>query len=264
MILCLDIGNTNLYGGVYKGETLLTTFRRDMRSGWTADEFGIFFRTVLRENGIKPEDISTVGISSVVPGSTHSISGACQKYFNTEPFILGVGAKTGIKVTTRNPVEVGADRIANAIAGSHRHPNKDLIIIDFGTATTFCAVTKDKEYLGGAILAGVRISMEALESRTARLPRVDILKPSSALGRSTIESIQSGLYWGNVGAIRELTKQLSSSCFNGRTPHVIATGGFARVFNDEGIFNEIEPDLVLEGIRISLTNEKNVPERSVQ
>jgi type III pantothenate kinase len=256
-ILCLDIGNTNLYGGVFEAGNLTHTFRRDTHSGCTADELGIFFRTVLKENNFDPAQISAVGISSVVPSIIHSLRGAIIKYFNCEPFILKAGVKTGLKVTIRNPLEVGSDRIANAIAGVHKYPNKNLIIVDFGTATTFCAISKQSEYLGGVIIPGVKISMEALEAKTARLPKVEIVKPESALGRSTIEAIQAGLYYSTVGGIKEVCEQLSLSCFKAEERLIIGTGGFSALFRDQGLFDVIAPDLVLDGIRIALERDQN-------
>ena len=260
-ILCLDIGNTNLYGGVFEGERLVLTFRRDTHSGCTADEFGIFFRTVLRENNFDPARISAVGLSSVVPSVIHSVRGASNKYFGCEPFILKAGVKTGLKVTIRNPLEVGSDRIANAIAGVHHYPGKNLVIVDFGTATTFCAVSKNAEYLGGLIIPGVKISMEALEAKTARLPKVEIVKPESALGRSTIEAIQAGLYYSAVGGIREICAQLRTTCFTDEEVLVIGTGGFSALFRDQKLFDLVLPDLVLEGVRIALGKEQRVKEK---
>jgi type III pantothenate kinase len=256
-VLCLDIGNTNLYGGVYQENKLLMTFRCTTKGGNTADELGIFFRTVLRENGLDPESIGAVGVSSVVPSIIHSLRGAIHKYFKCEPFILKAGVKTGLKVTIRNPIEVGSDRIANAISGVNRFPNKNLVIIDFGTATTFCAVTKKAEYLGGLIIPGVKISMEALEARTAKLPKVEIVKPEQALGRSTVEAIQSGLYYSALGSIREISKALRESCFNNEETIVIGTGGFSALFRDESVFDYILPDLVLEGVLIALNLDRN-------
>ena len=182
----------------------------------------------------------------------HSLKGACQKYFNITPFVLQAGVKTGLKIKYRNPLEVGADRIANSIAATHAYPNQNLVIVDLGTATTFCAITSDKDYLGGAIIPGLRISMEALESRTAKLPSVEILKPDYACGRSTIESIQSGLYYSHLGAMKELIDRYQKEIFQGKKPFVIGTGGFSRLFQGTGIFDAELPDLVLYGLLIAL------------
>ena len=191
MILCLDVGNTQIYGGLFDKDKMVLSFRRNSKSGASSDETGIFLRTVIRENGYDPSVVSQIAICSVVPEVIYSLRGACMKYFNINPFILQAGVKTGLKVKYRNPVEVGADRIANSIAATHLYPGKNLVIVDLGTATTFCAVTKDKDYLGGSIVAGLRLCMEALESKTAKLPSVEIVSMHEALGRSTIESIRS-------------------------------------------------------------------------
>jgi type III pantothenate kinase len=177
----------------------------------------------------------------------YSIRRACHKYFGIEPFVLKAGIKTGLQIAYRNPVEVGADRIANAVAAYKRYPERDCIIVDFGTATTFDALNSSKVYLGGAIVPGLRISMESLEQKTARLPSVEIVRPNATCGRSTVESIQSGLFFGHVGIVREMVQRMSAECFQDRSPIVIATGGFSSLFEGEGLFSAILPDLVLEG-----------------
>lgn len=252
MILCLDVGNTTIHGGVFEGDQLKMQFRRTSEFRASSDELGIFLRSVLRENSIDPSSIRKIAVCSVVPDAIYSLRGACIKYFNLTPFLLQAGAKTGLKIKYRNPLEVGADRIANAIAGVHLYPTKNLILVDFGTATTFCAVNSEKEYLGGVILAGLKISMEALETRTAKLPPVEIVQSKSALGRTTIESIQSGLYFGQIGMVKEVTRRLADECFQGETPLVIATGGFSGLFEKTGIFDVVIPDLVLKGLNIAL------------
>lgn len=256
MILSLDVGNTSIHGGVFEGDQLKMQFRRTTDSHASSDELGVFLRSVLRENGLDPLAVKKIAICSVVPDAIHSIRGACTKYFSIQPFLLQAGAKTGLKIKTRNPLEVGADRIANAIAGSHLYPDRNLIIIDFGTATTFDIVNREREYLGGAIIAGLRISMEALETRTAKLPSVEIVPTPQALGRSTVESIQSGLYFGQIGMIKELKTQLTREAFAGgegaEAPVILATGGFSRLFDKSGLFDAIIPDLVLKGLNISL------------
>ena len=252
MILALDVGNSQVYGGVFEGNQMLLSFRRNSKQGSSSDEVGIFLRTVLRENGIDPSRIEKIALCSVVPDVVYSLRGACRKYFDLEPFILQAGVRSGLKIKYRNPLEVGADRIANAIAGAHLYPEKDLIIVDLGTATTFDAITQEKEYLGGAIIAGLRLCMEALEAKTAKLPSVEIVAPADSLGRSTVESIQSGLYYGHVGQVRELTDRLTKECFGKRRPIIIGTGGFASLFERERIFDVILPDLVLKGLLIAL------------
>jgi type III pantothenate kinase len=249
MLLCLDIGNTQIHGGVFDGDALRCQFRKSTQPLGSTDELGIFLVSVLRENRVDPGSIARIALCSVVPAALHPVRGACRQYFNHEPFVLQAGVRTGLKVKYRNPLEVGADRIAGAIAGVARRPASDLIVVDCGTATTFDVVTASGDYLGGVILPGVGVSAETLASRTAKLPRVEIAKPDAVLGRSTVESIQSGLYHGHVGAIRHIVAGLTAEVFAGRRPHVIGTGGFARMLEEEHLFDELVPELVLLGLR---------------
>jgi type III pantothenate kinase len=255
MILSLDVGNTTIHGGVFLGDQIKVQFRRTTDSRASSDELGVFLRGALRENGIDPAEVKQIAVCSVVPDAIYSLRGACMKYFNINPFLLQAGVKTGLRIKYRNPLEVGADRIANAIAGTHLYPNQNLIIIDFGTATTFCAIDKEREYLGGVILAGLRISMEALETKTAKLPPVEIVQLKQALGRSTIESIQSGLYFGQIGMVKEIKGRLHVECFGddpANKPKILATGGFSGLFDKADLFDVTIPDLVLQGLHIAL------------
>lgn len=253
MLLCLDVGNTQIHGGVFEGDTLRTQFRKSTSPLGTTDELGIFFTAVLRENGIDPRQVTRVAICSVVPAALYSLRGAAEKYFGGEPFVLQAGVKTGLKIKYRNPLEVGADRIANAIAAVQRHPAQDLIVVDLGTASTIEVITAAGDYLGGAILPGVGVAAESLASHTAKLPRVEITRPETALGRSSVESIQSGLFHGHVGALRHLISLVAIDAFNGRRPRVIGTGGFARMFMAENLFDELVPELVLYGLKHAYT-----------
>lgn len=252
MILCLDIGNSQIFGGVLKGEDIQLHFRYPTQRGTTSDQFGLFLKEVLRENKIATEAIKQIAICSVVPHLDYSLRSACIKYFDIEPFMLQAGVKTGLKIKYRNPLEVGADRIANAIAAVKLFPQKNIIVVDMGTATTFCAVNSGKEYLGGIILPGIRLSMESLSNNTAKLFAVEIVQPETALGRSTIESIQSGLYFSQLGAIREITRQITRETFADKKPLIIGTGGFASLFEKEKIFDAIMPDLILQGLKSAL------------
>src|SRR5262252_5844992 len=226
MLLTLDVGNSQIFGGVYDGEKLRITFRRTSTVRASSDELGTSFRVTLRENGIDPDGIDMAAICSVVPDAVHSLRNCFRKYFRFEPYVLQPGSKTGLKIRYRNPLEVGADKIANAIGALSRFPGRNLVIIDFGTATTLCAVSKDKEYLGGIITPGINISMAALEAKTARLPVVEIVRPADVLGRSIVESIQSGLYYGTVATVRALTASVSKEHFAGERPTLLGTGGF--------------------------------------
>lgn len=248
MILCLDIGNSQIYGGLFEGDELKVQFRRTSQLRSSSDELGVFFRGVLRENGVDPDQIAEVAICCVVPDLLYSLRACCQKYFGIDPLVLRPGTKTGLKILYRDPKEVGADRIADAVGAVKLYPGRNLIVADFGTATTLCATTKDKEFLGGNIIPGVRLSMDALESRTAQLPSVEIVPPASAFGRSTVESIQAGLYWSNVGMVRELVSRMTAEVFEGDKPLVIGTGGFAQLFNREKLFDKVVPDLILTGL----------------
>lgn len=251
MILCIDVGNSHIYGGVFDGDNIRLRFRQSSKAS-TSDELGIFLKMVLRENDCAPEAIKQIAICSVVPQIDYSLRSACIKYFGIDPFILQAGVKTGLQIKYRNPAEVGADRIANAIAAVERYPQKNLIVIDFGTATTFCAITAQKIYLGGVIMPGMRLSADALSMNTAKLPKVEIIKTEQALGRSTIESIQSGIYYSALGASKELIKRLKAEAFPGETVLVLATGGFASLFEKQNLYDVLLPDLVLEGVKISL------------
>jgi type III pantothenate kinase len=249
MLLALDVGNSQIFGGVFDGEDLKLTFRRTSSIRASSDEFGTFFRVTLRENGIEPERIDMAAICSVVPDAVHSVRNCFRKYFRFEPFVLQPGAKTGLKIRYRNPLEVGADKIANAIGAIGRFPGRNLLILDFGTATTLCAVTREKEYLGGIITPGINISMAALESKTARLPAVEIVRPSEVLGRSTVESIQSGLYHGTLATVRALAALVTREHFANDAPVVVGTGGFGRLFEGERLFDAFVPELPLIGLR---------------
>jgi type III pantothenate kinase len=249
MLLCIDVGNSQIFGGVYDGEELRATFRRTSNIRASSDEFGTFFRMVLRENGVDPAAIDQAAICSVVPDVVHSLRNSFLKYFRLEPFVLQPGAKTGLKIRYRNPLEVGADKIANAIGAVALYPGRNILIVDLGTATTLCAVTREKEYLGGIIAPGIHMSMAALESKTARLPVVEIVRPSETLGRSTIESIQSGLYYGTLATIRSFVAAVTEEYFAKDRPVVIGTGGFRQLFEEEQLFDAFIPELSLMGLR---------------
>jgi type III pantothenate kinase len=261
MLLTLDVGNSQIFCGVYDGEDLKTTFRRTSSIRASSDEFGTFFRATLRENGVDPEEIDMAGICSVAPDPVHSLRNCFRKYFRFEPFLLQPGVKTGLKIRYRNPLEVGADKIANAIGAVSRYPGRNLLIVDFGTATTLCAVTKEKEYLGGIITPGIQISMAALESQTARLPAVEIVRPSEVLGRSTVESIQSGLYYGTLATVRSLAAAVTKEHFAKEPPLVVGTGGFGRLFEQERLFDEFVPELPLLGLRRAVELAQPEPKR---
>lgn len=248
MILCLDVGNSQLYCGVYDGDTLVGQFRRTSSARASSDELGVFLLAALRENGIDPKKINQVALSSVVPDMVYSLRSCCQKYFQQDPMILRPGIKTGLKILYKDPKEVGADRIADAIGAVKLYPGRNIIVADFGTATTLTAITKAGEFLGGNILPGVRLSLEALVEKTAKLPSVEIVAVTGAIGRSTVESIQNGLYWSNVGMVKELVGRMTAEAFPHEAPVVIGTGGFSHLFDQEALFDAVVPDLILVGL----------------
>ncbi len=254
MIIALDVGNTQIYGGVFDKEKLVLSFRRNMKTGTSSDETGVFLRAVLKENGIDHSVVDDILICSVVPEANYSLRGAAKKYFNCEPFILQIGVKTGLRVKYKNPSELGSDRLANAVAAVHMFPGKNLIVVDMGTATKFCAISAERDHLGGAIVPGLRLSMEVLEMKTAKLPSVEIVKRHEALGKNTVENIQSGLFFGHLGMLREITNRLAAECFGGTGSNevfVVGTGGFAYLFEEEQVFDAVVPDLILKGLLLA-------------
>ncbi len=257
MILCIDIGNTRIFGGLFRDDKLCLDFHRVSNEAISSDELGLFLTAILRENGYDPSEISDIGFCSVVPELIHVISGCCIRYFNTEPFQLQAGVRGGLKIRYSQPREVGSDRIANAIAAVNLYPEENIIIFDFGTATTVCGVSGNGEYLGGVLLPGIKISMEAMSKKTARLPEVEIIKPRAVCGKSTVEGIQSGLFYSNLGMIKEFKSRFRSELFPEKKPVTIATGEYAELYRKEDVFDAIIPDLVLLGVYQSLTLNRN-------
>ena len=253
MILCLDVGNTQIHGGVFNNDELKLQFRKTSSSRSSSDEVGLFLKSVLRENNMIPEEIRHISICTVVPDVLHSLKNACRKYFNNTPFVLQAGVRTGLKIKYRNPLEVGADRIANSLACTHLFPEKNMVIADFGTATTLCVVNREREYLGGSILPGIRMSMQSLEQQTAKLPNVEINRPDSIVGRSTVESIQSGLYFGQMKMVEGMFSQIKSElAWEEEQALLIGTGGFSSLYESSQIFDHIIPDLALKGLYLAL------------
>ena len=249
MLLTLDVGNSQIFCGVHDGDALKTTFRRTSSIRASSDEFGTFFRATLRENGIDPEQIDMTAICSVVPDAVHSLRNCFRKYFRFEPFVLQPGAKTGLKIRYRNPLEVGADKIANAIGALTRFPGRNLLIVDFGTATTLDHIGPDGAYLGGIIAPGVNLSLEALVAAAAKLPRIAIEAPAtdSVIGRTTESQMLIGVYWGYVSMMEGLIARMKAEI--GKPLTVVATGGLATLFQEQAhLFDRIEPDLTLNGL----------------
>ena len=248
MLLTIDIGNTNMALGVFSREELSKTWRIQSDSDKTSDEYSILLLSLLSMAGFDKTDIDGVIISSVVPSLTPVFHGLCSDLFVERPLVVGPGLKTGMPILYENPQEVGADRIVAAVAAYEKFSGPT-IVCDFGTATTFDVVSEKGEYLGGAIAPGVQIAAEALSLRTAKLPHVEIRMPKNVIGRTTVTSIQSGLYFGYIGLVTNIIKEIKEE-LGGRAA-VVSTGGFAsKLFRDiEGI-DYYEPDLILDGLRV--------------
>ncbi len=256
MILCLDVGNSQVYGGIFAHGKIQLRFRYDSKSAYSSDQHGVFLKSILRENHVDASKITHIAICSVVPNVDYSLRAACIKYFSINPFFLQATAKMDLIINYLNPQELGADRIANAIAAIVRYPQQNIIVVDFGTATTICVISATAEYLGGVILPGMQLSMHALEANAAKLFPVEIIQPKRIIGRTTTESIQSGLYYSQLATVKEITSQICNEQFSGQfakhPPVIIGTGGFAHLFEKHSLFTIILPDLVLQGLHIAL------------
>ena len=204
------------------------------------------------QNGYDWQKIQKVGCCSVVPAVNHSLANACAKYLGCEPLFIQAGIKTGLKLRYSNPKEIGADLIAAAMGAVQLYPEKNLIIIDMGTAMTAELVSKNKEFLGGVIMPGLKISVDALAGGTANLTSVEIVRPEHVYGSSTTEAIQAGLYYGTAGAVKEFCNLFKKNVFHGEDTIIIGTGGFARTFDDYRLFDKIIPGLVLSGVKAAL------------
>jgi type III pantothenate kinase len=254
LLLVIDVGNTNIVYGVYDDKELIAYWRMNTDAQKTSDEFGMFITNILSHNCIPVEKIKAVMIASVNPPVMYSLEHAIRKYINVTILQVGPGIKTGLNIKYEDPRDVGADRIANAVAGLDLYGGP-LIIVDFGTATTFCSITKNREYLGGVISPGVKISAEALYTKAAKLPRIEILKPDNILGKNPVTSMQSGIYYGYAGLVDHIVNGIKKE-MGSENIKVIATGGLSRLFKDEcKTIDEINGLLTLEGLR--LIYEKN-------
>ncbi|MDK2804756.1 MAG: type pantothenate kinase [Peptostreptococcaceae bacterium] len=249
MLLVFDVGNTNMVLGVYKDKELICNFRIGTDKSKTSDEYGVIIRQLFDYEGISLKNIQDVIISSVVPEVMHSLENFSFKYCAKEPIIVGPGVKTGINIKYENPQQVGADRIVNAVAGYEKYGGP-LILIDFGTATTFCAVSQKGEYLGGAISPGIKISSEALFQRASKLHKVEIAKPKGAIGKNTTWAMQSGIVFGYAGLVDNIVSMMKEE-LGSDDVNVVATGGLAPLICAETkTVKIVDKFLTLEGLRI--------------
>ncbi|MBK9306184.1 MAG: type III pantothenate kinase [Nitrospira sp.] len=248
MLLAVDIGNTNIVAGIFDGARLLTHWRLASDPKATADEYGVLCLSIIARDGQLPERITGAIISSVVPALTETFESMIERSFHRTPIIVSSESDTGLTLKYLNPREIGSDRIVNAAAAYHKF-RRDLIIVDFGTATTFCAVTRGGEYLGGVIAPGLAISADALFARAAKLSKVELSRPKTVIGIDTASSIQAGLVFGYAGLVDALIQRMELEMGHGS--YVIATGGLASVIAPEArSIQHIEPFLTLEGLEL--------------
>lgn len=254
MIMVLDVGNTQAVLGIYDGRHLLADCRLTTDRSRTVDEYGLMIQSFLASKGINQSRLEAIVLSSVVPPVTGLFIKMSREYFHLEPLVVGPGIRTGLPIRYENPKEVGADRVVNAVAAIKLY-GPPLIVVDFGTATTFCAINQKGEYLGGIIVPGLHISAEALFRKAAKLPRVELTPPQKVIGRNTVSSIQAGLIYGYTdlvdGLINRLQKEMSALPESGGRIRVVATGGLAELIAAESRrIEEVNPILTLEGLRI--------------
>ena len=255
MLLVFDIGNTNMVLGVYDGDNLVRDWRINTDLNKTSDEYGVLIKSLFDASNISLSVVDAMIVSSVVPAVMHSLENFCRKYCNISPMVVGPGIKTGLNIKYEDPKMVGADRIVNAVAAISKY-NCPVIIIDFGTATTYCAVSKKGEYIGGAISPGMKISSEALFQKASKLPRVELVTPETVICKDTVSAMQAGIIYGYAGQVEKIVGLMKKELKDEGTL-VIATGGLANMISQEtNAIDVIDPNLTLEGLRIIY--EKNI------
>ncbi len=248
MLLVIDIGNTNIVFGIFEGREIISHWRIGTDRAKTSDEYGVLFRNLFEVKGINLRSIKGAAISCVVPQLLETLNCMLKSYFDVTPLIIEPGIKTGMSILYKNPKEVGADRIVNAVAAFDKY-KRSIIIVDFGTATTFDCVSENGEYLGGAIAPGLIISAEALFGAASKLPKVEIVRPKTVVGKTTVHSIQSGLVYGYAGLVDGIVERIQKEM--GTNPKVIATGGLAKLIAPESkTIDKVDEFLTLKGLRL--------------
>lgn len=248
MLLVIDVGNSNTVLGVYQDRRLRHDWRIATDKFRTVDEYAMLVYQLFAMRGVAVNDLTDVIVSSVVPSMLNSLEELCKKYFQLTPYVVGGGIKTGMPICYDNPQEVGADRIVNAVA-AYEKAGTALIVVDFGTATTFDVISADGSYQGGAISPGIGISAEALFQRTSKLPRVEFLRPTQVIAKNTVQSMQAGIFFGYVGLVEGIVRRMKQEM--AEPPQVVATGGLAApIAAATNCIDRVEPYLTLEGLRI--------------
>ena len=249
MLLVIDVGNTNITLGLFQGDELHATWRIATDHERLADEYAVILMGLLSVRGIKVDQVDDAALVSVVPDLVPVFETLFKEHLNVSPLVVGTGTKTGVRILYDSPRDVGADRIADVVAAVHRYGPPPLIIVDLGTAPVFDAVSKDGDYLGGALAPGIHIAAEALTERAAKLYPVELTRPPSAIGKNTVNALQSGLLFGYIGLIEGMVTRFKAEL--GGTATVIGTGGWAEMIAREtDVFDEVDPDLTLHGVRL--------------
>lgn len=254
-LLVLDVGNTNITLGVFKGRKLLQNFRLTTGSSRTSDEYGMFISQLLQLKGFTNDEVEAVIIASVNPNVMYSLTNSFRKYFHLKPIVVGPGIRTGMKVATINPKELGADRIVDAVAGYEIYGGP-IIVVDYGTATTYDLVTEEGTFVGGVISPGIRTAANSLWQGTAKLPEIEIRKPSSIIGRETITSMQSGVVYGYIGQTEYIIRKMKQES-GYENVKVVATGGLGKIIAEETpLIDYYDPMLTLKGLQILYEKQK--------
>ncbi|MCM2677718.1 type III pantothenate kinase [Alkalicoccobacillus plakortidis] len=249
MILVMDVGNSTIVLGVYKEDVCIRSWRIATDRQKTSDEYAVLIRSMFADEGISFSDIKGISVSSVVPPIMHTLEQMCKVYLGQKALVIGPGVKTGLNILYENPREVGSDRIANAV-GALTHYGSPVVIVDFGTATTYCYINDKEQYVGGAIAPGMAVAAEALYMRASKLPKIELAKPKNILGRNTIHAVQAGTFYGYIGQVEGIISRIYKEAKVTTKPVVVATGGLAELLAPEtSMIDVVDPFLTLKGLK---------------